>query len=115
MCGRGFHPRFCFSWPNAKTAVMGGEQAAKTMAIVTEAAAARRGVPVEQDKLEKMQKSITFMFDGQMDVFATSARVLDDGVIDPRDTRAVLAETLAICREAEARRPAPMQYAVARP
>ena len=41
MCGRGFHPRFCFSWPNAKTAVMGGEQAAETMAIVTEAAAAQ--------------------------------------------------------------------------
>src|ERR1700742_1112535 len=46
MCGRGFHPRFCFSWPNAKTAVMGGEQAAETMAIVTEAAAARRGKPI---------------------------------------------------------------------
>jgi geranyl-CoA carboxylase beta subunit len=115
MCGRGFHPRFCFSWPNAKTAVMGGEQAAKTMAIVTEAAAARKGLPVEQDKLDKMQKTITFMFDGQMDVFATSARVLDDGVIDPRDTRAVLAETLAICREAEARSPQRMQFAVARP
>jgi geranyl-CoA carboxylase beta subunit len=115
MCGRGFHPRFCFSWPNAKTAVMGGEQAAKTMAIVTEAAAARKGLPVEQDKLDKMQKTITFMFDGQMDVFATSARVLDDGVIDPRDTRAVLAETLAICREAEARAPQRMQFAVARP
>ena len=42
MCGRGFHPRFCFSWPNAKTAVMGGEQASKTMAIVTEAAAMKR-------------------------------------------------------------------------
>jgi len=115
MCGRGFHPRFCFSWPNAKTAVMGGEQAAKTMAIVTEAAAARKGLPVEQDKLDKMQKTITFMFDGQMDVFATSARVLDDGVIDPRDTRAVLAETLAICRESEARSPQRMQFAVARP
>jgi len=115
MCGRGFHPRFCFSWPNAKTAVMGGEQAAKTMAIVTEAAAARKGLPVEQDKLDKMQKTITFMFDGQMDVFATSARVLDDGVIDPRDTRAVLAETLAICREEEARSPQRMQFAVARP
>ena len=115
MCGRGFHPRFCFSWPNAKTAVMGGEQAAKTMAIVTEAAAARKGLPVEQDKLDKMQKTITFMFDGQMDVFATSARVLDDGVIDPRDTRAVLAETLAICREEEARKPQRMQFAVARP
>jgi geranyl-CoA carboxylase beta subunit len=115
MCGRGFHPRFCFSWPNAKTAVMGGEQAAETMAIVTEAAAARRGTPVEQDKLDKLKAGITFVFNGQMDVFATSARMLDDGVIDPRDTRALLAEVLAICRESEARTPQRMQFAVARP
>ncbi|WP_315837838.1 acyl-CoA carboxylase subunit beta [Bradyrhizobium prioriisuperbiae] len=115
MCGRGFHPRFCFSWPNAKTAVMGGEQAAETMAIVTEAAAARKGKPVEREQLDKMKAKITAVFDGQMDVFATSARVLDDGVIDPRDTRAVLAEVLAICREAERRNPQPMQFSVARP
>ena len=83
MCGRGFHPRFCFSWPNAKTAVMGGEQAAETMAIVTEAAAVRRGKPIEQEKLEAMKAQIIGVFDGQMDVFSTSARVLDDGVIDP--------------------------------
>ncbi len=88
MCGRGFHPRFCFSWPNAKTAVMGGEQAAETMAIVTEAAAIRRGKPVEKDKIDQMKAQIIGVFDGQMDVFSTSARVLDDGVIDPRDTRA---------------------------
>jgi geranyl-CoA carboxylase beta subunit len=115
MCGRGFHPRFCFSWPNAKTAVMGGEQAAETMAIVTEAAAARKGKPIERDKLDAMKSKITAVFDGQMDVFSTSARVLDDGVIDPRDTRAVLAEVLAICREAEARTPQRMQFSVARP
>src|SRR4051794_35996013 len=115
MCGRGFHPRFCFSWPNAKTAVMGGEQAAETMAIVTEAAAARRGKPMEREKLEAMKAEIIGVFDGQMDVFSTSARVLDDGVIDPRDTRAVLAELLAICREAEARNPQLMQFSVARP
>src|SRR6266404_4095039 len=54
MCGRGFHPRFCFAWPNAKTAVMGGEQAAETMAIVTEAAAIRRGKPIEKEKLDAM-------------------------------------------------------------
>src|SRR3954462_12666284 len=101
MCGRGFHPRFCFSWQNAKTAVMGGEQAAETMAIVTEAAAARRGKPIEKEKLEAMKAQIIGVFDGQMDVFSTSARVLDDGVIDPRDTRSVLSEVLAICREAE--------------
>ena len=91
MCGRGFHPRFCFSWPNAKTAVMGGEQAAETMAIVTEAAAVRRGKPIEREKIDAMKAQITGVFDGQMDVFSTSARVLDDGVIDPRDTRSVLA------------------------
>ena len=115
MCGRGFHPRFCFSWPNAKTAVMGGEQAAETMAIVTEAAAARRGKPVEREKLDAMKSEIIGVFDGQMDVFSTSARLLDDGVIDPRDTRGILAEVLAICREAEVRNPQAMQFSVARP
>jgi geranyl-CoA carboxylase beta subunit len=115
MCGRGFHPRFCFSWPNAKTAVMGGEQAAETMAIVTEAAAIRRGKPVEREKLDAMKAEIIGVFDGQMDVFSTSARLLDDGVIDPRDTRSILAEVLAICREAEARNPQAMQFSVARP
>jgi len=115
MCGRGFHPRFCFSWPNAKTAVMGGEQAAETMAIVTEAAAARKGKPIERDKLDAMKAKITAVFDSQMDVFATSARMLDDGVIDPRDTRAILAEVMAICREGDARTPQRMQFSVARP
>ncbi|MGY3295266.1 acetyl-CoA carboxylase carboxyltransferase component [Bradyrhizobium sp. LM3.6] len=116
MCGRGFHPRFCFSWPNAKTAVMGGEQAAETMAIVTEAAAVRRGkAPVEKEKLDAMKAQIIGVFDGQMDVFSTSARMLDDGVIDPRDTRAVLSEVLAICREGDARTPQRMQFSVARP
>jgi geranyl-CoA carboxylase beta subunit len=115
MCGRGFHPRFCFSWPNAKTAVMGGEQAAETMAIVAEAGAIRRGKPVDRAQLDAMKAGIVAVFDGQMDVFSTSARVLDDGVIDPRDTRAVLAQALAICREAEARTPQRMQFSVARP
>ena len=115
MCGRGFHPRFCFSWPNAKTAVMGGEQAAETMAIVMEAAAVRRGRPVEPAELAKLKAKIIDVFDRQMDVFATSARLLDDGVIDPRDTRAVLAEVLAICREGDRREPNRMQFSVARP
>ena len=115
MCGRGFHPRFCFSWPNAKTAVMGGEQAAETMAIVTEAAAARRGKPIDQDRLDAMKAEIIGVFESQMDVFSTSARLLDDGVIDPRDTRPVLAEVLAICREGDARQPQAMQFSVARP
>ncbi len=114
MCGRGFHPRFCFSWPNAKTAVMGGEQAAKTMAIVTEAGMRRKGA-VDQAKLDELQRTIIERFDRQMSVFVTSAHVLDDGVIDPRDTRAVLAQVLAVCREGDAREPQRMQFSVARP
>src|SRR5581483_7778970 len=112
MCGQGFHPRFCFSWPNAKTAVMGPEQAAQTMAIVTEAAMRRKGEAVERARLEDLQRQIVETFERQMDVFATSARMLDDGVIDPRDTRAVLAEVLAVCREADARTPQPIQFSV---
>jgi geranyl-CoA carboxylase beta subunit len=115
MCGRGFHPRFCFSWPNARTAVMGGEQAARTMAIVAEAGMRRKGGVVDQAALDQMQAAIVERFDSQMSVFATSARLLDDGVIDPRDTRAVLATVLAICREGDARTPRPMQFSVARP
>ncbi|HSB98602.1 MAG TPA: carboxyl transferase domain-containing protein [Burkholderiaceae bacterium] len=115
MCGRGFHPRFCFSWPNAKTAVMGGEQAARTMAIVSEAAMARRGGAVDRAQIDAMQARIVERFDRQMSVFVTSAHLLDDGVIDPRDTRAVLAQVLAICREGDARQPQRMQFSVARP
>ncbi len=114
MCGRGFHPRFCFSWPNAKTAVMGGEQAAKTMAIVTKASMQRRGV-VDQEELDKLQERIIDRFDRQMSVFVTSAHVLDDGVIDPRDTRAVLVKVLAVCRDGDARAPQGIQFSVARP
>ena len=115
MCGRGFHPRFCFSWPNAKTAVMGGEQAARTMAIVTEAAAKRKGGEVDRAQIEALEQRIIERFERQMSVFVTSAHMLDDGVIDPRDTRAVLATVLAVCREGDARQPQRMQFSVARP
>jgi geranyl-CoA carboxylase beta subunit len=114
MCGRGFAPRFCFSWPNARTAVMGGEQAAKTMAIVMEAGMARKGT-VDRTKIDTMQQQIVERFERQMSVFTTSALLLDDGVIDPRDTRAVLAEVLSVCRDADARVPQAMQFSVARP
>ncbi len=115
MCGRGFHPRFCFAWPNARTAVMGGEQAARTMAIVTEASMKRKGGNVDEAMIKELEARIIDCFDGQMSAFVTSAQVLDDGVIDPRDTRAVLAEVLEICREGDARAPRRVQFAVARP
>ena len=114
MCGYAFEPRFLFAWANAQTAVMGGEQAATTMAIVAEASAKRLGRPLDVQALEEERKAIIETFGGQMSAVYTSSLVLDDGVIDPRDTRRVLALTLATCREGEARKPRPVQYGVAR-
>lgn len=115
MCGRGFQPRFCFSWPNARIAVMGGEQAAGTMAMVQEARAKRAGQEVDPAQLDALKARIVDTFDSQMSALYTSARLLDDGVIDPRDTRELLAELMAIAREGDARQPRAMQFAVARP
>jgi geranyl-CoA carboxylase beta subunit len=114
MCGRGYAPRFLFSWPNAKTAVMGGEQAARTMQIVTEAAMLRKGMAVDAAQSQAQFDKIVAVFESQSDAFYTSGLLLDDGVIDPRDTRAVLAQCLAMCAEAETRRLRPMQFGVAR-
>ncbi len=115
MCGRAFNPRFVFSWPNAQTAVMGPEQAAMTMAIVAEGTAARKGRTLDAESVDKMKRDIVTNFESQMDAFYTSGLLLDDGVIDPRDTRKVLTVALAICAEAEARRVRKIQFGVARP
>lgn len=114
MCGRGYAPRFLFTWPSAKTAVMGGEQAARTMQIVGEAALARKGITPDPAQSQAQYDKIVAMFEAQADVFYTSGLMLDDGVIDPRDTRAVLAQCLAMCAEADARQLRPMQFGVAR-
>ena len=114
MCGRGFHPRFVFSWPNARTAVMGPQQAAGTMEIVMREGAARKGAPIDEDKLAAMKAKIVDTFERQMHAFYTSGLLLDDGLIDPRDTRRVLALTLTLCVEAERRTLRPMQFGVAR-
>jgi geranyl-CoA carboxylase beta subunit len=115
MCGRAFKPRLCFSWPNAKTAVMGPEQAAETMVSVARAKLARAGKEVDEARMEALRRQIIANFEQQMDVFATSGRLLDDGVIDPRETRAVLALALAVCAEERRRTPRPVQFSVARP
>ncbi|MCG8695584.1 MAG: acyl-CoA carboxylase subunit beta, partial [Minwuiales bacterium] len=114
MCGRAYEPRFCFSWPNLTMAVMGPEQAATTMSIVTEASLKRRGQEVDYDELAKREKQIVDMFAAQSDALHATARLLDDGIIDPRDSRKVLALTLAVCREAEARTVHPSTFGVAR-
>ena len=115
MCGRGFHPRFVFSWPNSRTAVMGPQQAAGTMEIVMRDGAARKGEPVDEAKLAALRTRIVETFERQMHAFYTSGLLLDDGIIDPRDTRRVLALALAVCDEAARRELQPMQFGVARP
>jgi geranyl-CoA carboxylase beta subunit len=93
---------------------MGSQQAADTMGIVMDDAAQRKGVPVNAEKRDAMKQSIVQTFERQMSAFYTSGLLLDDGVIDPRDTRRVLALTLTLCREAEERQLRPMQYGVSR-
>ena len=103
MCGRGFDPRFIFSWPSARVAVMGGAQAGKVMEIVGAAKLARAGAPVNDDALAAMGRQLRERIDRESHVLFGTARLWDDGVIDPRDTRRVLALALALAREAEAR------------
>jgi geranyl-CoA carboxylase beta subunit len=115
MCGRAFGPRFVFSWPTAKTAVMGAEQAAGTMEIVMRDGATRKGEPVDEARLAALKAQIIANFERQSGAFHTSGLLLDDGIIDPRDTRRVLALALAVCDEAARRTLRPMQFGVARP
>ena len=114
MCGRSFDPRFIFSWPNARVSVMGGEQAAKVMEIITRAKFARQGVTIDDENLGKMTGAIKQKLDSESDALFSTARLWDDGIIDPRDTRRVIAMTLATCREGDARRLRPSNFGVAR-
>jgi geranyl-CoA carboxylase beta subunit len=113
MCGRGYNPRFLFSWPNAQTAVMGAEQAAGTMAIVMEGGMKRKGQDVDHHQIDAMKTKIVENFEKQQSAFITSALMLDDGIIDPRDTRNVLGFALSVCTEN--RNLKPVQFGVARP
>lgn len=103
MCGRAYDPRFIFAWPSNRIAVMGGEQAAKVMAIVTEEKLKRDGKPVDKAKLDAMEDAIIKRMEAESTALYATARLWDDGLIDPRDTRKVLGFCLSICREAELR------------
>ena len=114
MCGRAYDPRFVFSWPNARVAVMGGEQAATVMRIVTEEKFARTGKEPPAETMATMKSEILARFDLESHSLFATARLWDDGIIDPRDTRRVLATALAVCRDAEARQLNPNTFGVAR-
>lgn len=114
MCGRGFDPRFIFSWPTARTAVMGGAQAAQVMDIVTRAKLARAGAPIDDAALEASRERLRRRLDAESTALFGTARLWDDGIIDPRDTRRILGECLAIVHEAERRVLRPNTFGVAR-
>jgi len=114
MCGRGFDPRFIFSWPSARTAVMGGAQAATVMDIVNRNKLDRLGLPANDDALAAMSGALRQRLDAESHVLFGSARLWDDGIIDPRDTRHVLALCLAIADEAARRSLRPNTFGVAR-
>ena len=114
MCGRAYEPDFLFGWPNYSTGVMGGEQAAITMRIVAEQSAKRRGKEIDSAILEAQSKQITSHFDAQANAFFASGWLLDDGIIDPRDTRKVLAFLLATTDEKHRRTLSPNTFGVAR-
>ena len=115
MCGRGFSPRFLFAWPNSRTAVMGAEQAATTMSIVMEESARARGQEPDRAQIDGLRAKIIETFERQTSAFYTSGRMLDDGVIDPRDTRRILALTLDLFRRSARVQPNPLVFGVARP
>jgi len=103
MCGRAFDPRFIFAWPNNRVAVMGGEQAAKVMSIVTEEKFKRMGQEPDREALTQMEQGIIKRMDKESEALFATARLWDDGLIDPRDTRKILSYCLSIATEGDAR------------
>lgn len=100
MAGRAFAPRFAFSWPSAKSAVMGPAQLAGVLSIVARAAAAARGQDYDTEADRAMQEAVSEQIEAESLAFAVSGRVYDDGVIDPRDTRDVLGICLSAVHHA---------------
>jgi 3-methylcrotonyl-CoA carboxylase beta subunit len=101
MCGRAYGPRFLFQWPNARTSVMGGEQAASVLATIKREAVERAGGSLNATEEEQLKAPIREQFERQGHPYYASARLWDDGVIDPLDTRRVLGLALALTRREE--------------
>lgn len=99
MCGRSFDPRFVFSWPNSRLAVMGGEQAAMVMRIIAEEKFRAAGKSADEQKLAAAGKAIIERIEMESTALFATARIWDDGVIDPRDTRKILALVLHTCNQ----------------
>ncbi|MEM6580367.1 MAG: carboxyl transferase domain-containing protein [Pseudomonadota bacterium] len=114
MCGRAYEPDFLYTFPNARTGVMGGEQAAKTMSVVARGKAAAAGQEVDEEALGKQEAYLTDLFDGQSSAFYTSGHLMDDGMIDPRDARKTLGFLLETVWETRHRAVRPNSFGIAR-
>eukprot|EP00007_Cunea_sp_BSH-02190019_P007154 CAMPEP_0174240394 /NCGR_PEP_ID=MMETSP0417-20130205/18587_1 /TAXON_ID=242541 /ORGANISM="Mayorella sp, Strain BSH-02190019" /LENGTH=577 /DNA_ID=CAMNT_0015319479 /DNA_START=28 /DNA_END=1761 /DNA_ORIENTATION=- len=96
MCGRAYEPRFLFSWPNSRCSVMGPEQLTGVMDIVMRRDAARRGIEIDEEVAAQRKAMMAGMIERDSDVYYTSSRAIDDGIIDPRDTRTVVGFCLSV-------------------
>ncbi|MFN4163049.1 MAG: acyl-CoA carboxylase subunit beta [Ferrovibrio sp.] len=114
MCGRAYDPRFIFAWPNNRIAVMGPEQAAGVLAIVAEEKFRRAGAEVDASVIEGMKAKVVKKMEAESTALFATARLWDDGLIDPRDSRRVLGMCLSVCREGDARVTKANAFGVAR-
>jgi acetyl-CoA carboxylase carboxyltransferase component len=103
MAGRAYHPRFVFTWPNHRIAVMGPEQLAGVLDIVKREAAAKKGEAINEEQLALMKQMLVGKVEHDSTCWAATGRVYDDGVIDPRQTRIVLAMALSAIHNAPVR------------
>lgn len=95
MCGKAYDPRFIYAWPTARIAVMGGEQAAKTLLQIQVSAMKAKGMEVPAEEEQKLLKNITDKYISQTSPYYAAARLWVDAIIDPLDTRKVISESIA--------------------
>jgi acetyl-CoA carboxylase carboxyltransferase component len=101
MCGRAYNPRFLFSWPNARSAVMGGAQLAGVLSIVARQQAERRGEVFDEEADRVAREATESQITRESMPLYLSGLVYDDGIIDPRDTRTVLGLCLSVIHSNE--------------
>jgi acetyl-CoA carboxylase carboxyltransferase component len=103
MSGRAFQPRFVFSWPNHRIAVMGGKQLAGVMSIVQRTAAERAGRAYDETADATLRASIEDQIERESTALYASGHLWDDGIVDPRHTRVVLGMALSAAHSAPVR------------
>ena len=114
MCGRALDPRFLWSWPNSRVAVMGGEQAAGVLGIVQAEQARRRGQESDTNQIAMMEMMTQQKFETESSPYYATARLWDDGIIDPRDTRMALSIGLSVAHNVDYVSQGPTRYGVFR-